>query len=76
MARHGFSHRRTTTRKKKNLSIEESKSAITNFFLDTRLYQLSVPNISYTEVYNRDQVPIALASSYSTTIDDKNKDVI
>ena len=76
MERHRFSHRRTTTRKKKNLSNEEATAAITKFFLETRLYQLSVPNIQYTQVYNRDQVPMALASSYSTTIDDKKKDVI
>ena len=35
-----------------------------------------VPGITYERVFNRDQVPIALASSYSTTIDEKNKEVI
>ena len=76
MAREGFSHRRTTTKKKKNTSSEEILQIITNFFLETRAWQLRVPNIMPTNVFNRDEVPIALASPYSATIDDKNKDVI
>lgn len=76
MQRQGFSHRRTTTKKKKNLSAEESVQAITKFFLDTRVFQRSLPDVQETHVYNRDQVPMALASSYSSTIDEKNKDVI
>ena len=76
MAREGFSHRRTTTKKKKNLSSAETITAITKFFLDTRVFQQSVPDIAPTNVYNCDQVHMALADSYSTTIDDKNKDVI
>ena len=76
MAREGFSHRRTTTKKKKNLSSAETITAITKFFLDTRVFQQTILDIAPTNVYNRDQVPMALADSYSTTIDDKNKDVI
>ena len=76
MQREGFSHRRTTTKKKKNLSHKETISAISKFLLDTRVFQLSVPGINETQVFNRDQVPMALADSHSSTIDDKNKDVI
>ena len=35
-----------------------------------------MPDLKLVHVYNRDQVPMALASSYSSTIDDTNKDVI
>ena len=76
MAREGFSHRRTTTKKKKNLSDCESLAAITKFHLDTRVFQLTVPDIPETQVFNRDQIPMALADSYASTIDEKNKDVI
>ena len=76
MDREGFSHRRNTTRKKKNLSSEETVAALTNFFLDTRVFQLSLPSLKPLNVYNRDQVPIALAASYSKSIDEKNKAVI
>ena len=76
MARHRFSHRRTTTKKKKNLSAADSRAAVTKFFLDTKVFQLDHPGIEETGVFNRDQVPIALASSYSKTIDDTNNDVI
>ena len=76
MEREGFSYRRTTTKKKKNLSSEETISIIKKFFLDTRVFQLSVPSILPFSVFNRDQVPMALADSYSTTIDERNKDII
>ena len=76
MERYGFSYRRTTTKKKKNLSAEDSVAAITKFFLDTRVFQQTLPEIPCTRVFNRDEVPIALASSYARTIDDKNKEVI
>ena len=76
MSRYNFSFRRTTTKKKKNLSAQDAVAAITTFLLDTRVFQLSVPDIPSTQVYNRDQVPMALAESYSKTIDDKNKEVI
>ena len=76
MRREGFSHRRTTTKKKKNLSASDAVAAITAFYLDTRVFQQTVPELSEKRVYNRDQVPIALASSYSRTIDETNKDVI
>ena len=76
MARHGFSHRRTTTKKKKNLSAEYTRALITEFFLNTRVFQLECPKLPETRIFNRDQVPIALSSSYSTTIDDTNNDVI
>ena len=76
MQREGFSYRRTTTRKKKNLNSEETVAVITSFFLNTRVFQLRNPEITPTQVFNRDQVPMALAASYSKTLDDKNKDVI
>ena len=76
MEREGFLHRRTTTKKMKNLSSAETVSVWSNFFLDTRVFQLSVPEVQPIHVYNRDQVPMALADSYSKTIDDKNKAVI
>ena len=76
MQREGFSHRRTTTKKKKNMSSKETVASITRFFLDTRVFHLRHPEIMPCHVYNRDQVPMALASSYATTIDDTNKDVI
>ena len=76
MERERFSFRRTTTKKKKNLSAEDSLAAISNFLLDTRVFQLGVPNITPLCVFNRDQVPIALSSSCALTIDVKNKDVI
>ena len=76
MARERFAYRRTTTKKRKNLSSEETISSIADFFLDTRLFQRSAPQILPVHVFNRDQVPIALAGSYSKTIDDKNKEVI
>ena len=76
MKREGFSHRRTTTKKKKNLSASEVIAAVTKFQLDTRVFQLSHPVVSETQVFNRDQVPMALASSYATTLDEKNKSVI
>ena len=37
---------------------------------------MSSPEVFSNQVFNRDQVPMALADSYSTTIDEKNKDVI
>ena len=76
MQRERFSHLQTTTKKRKNLSSEESIAAISKFQLDTRVFQLTVPDLKLVHVYNRDQVPMALASSYSSTIDDTNKDVI
>ena len=76
MKRERFAYRRTTTKKKKNMTEEEIIAAITEFFLNTRVFQLRNPDITPFNVFNRDQVPMALASSYSTTIDDKNKDVI
>ena len=76
MERQGFSHRRITTKKKKNLSASESIAAITKFYLDTRVFQQTVPSLPETRVFNRDQVPMALSSSYASTIDEKNKAVI
>ena len=76
MARERFTYRRTTTKKRKNLNADETFSAITEFFLDTRLFQRSAPQIQPVHVFNRDQVPMALAASYSTTIDVKNREVI
>ena len=76
MEREGFSYRRTTTKKRKNLSASDSIEAITQFLLDTRVFQLTAPKISPKQVFNRDQVPMALADSYSQTIDEKNKEVI
>ena len=76
MAREGFSHRRTTTKKKKNMSVQETIEVITNFFLETRVFQLRTPNVTPTAVFNRDEVPMSLAASVASTIDDKNKDVI
>ena len=76
MKREGFSLRRTTTKKKKNLSSEETVDALKTFLLDTRVFQKQNPNIKTVHVFNRDQVPIALAASCSSTIDDKCKDVI
>ena len=76
MERQGFSHRRSTTKKKKNLSAGESIEAITKFYLDTRVFQQTVPSLPETRVFNRDQVPMALARSYASTIDEKNKAVI
>ena len=76
MKREGFSYRRTTTKKKRNMTEDEIIDAITGFFLDTRVFQLKNSDIAAFGVFNRDQVPMALASSYSTTIDDKNRDVI
>ena len=76
MAREGFAYRRTTTKKKKNRTEEEIIEAITEFFLDARVFQLRNPGIAPVNVFNRDQVPMALAASFATTIDDKNRDVI
>ena len=76
MKREGFSHRRTTTKKRKNLSSEETVKIITEFFLDTRAFQIRVPSLMPTNVFNRDEVPIALAAPYASTIDDRSKDVI
>ena len=76
MEREHFAHRRTTTKKRKNMSAADTINSITNFFLDTRVFQHRFPNIRPTNVFNRDEVPMALASAYSSTIDDKNKDVI
>ena len=76
MQREGFSYRRTTTKKRKNLSASESIKAISQFLLDTRVFQLTALEISPMQVFNRDQVPMALADSYSKTIDEKNKEVI
>ena len=76
MEREGFSYRWTTTKKRKIFAASDTIEAITKFFLDTRVFQLSVPGLSSKQVFNRDQVPMALADSYSTTKDDKNKDVI
>ena len=76
MARYGFSHRRTATKKKNNLSADDARAVITRFLLDTRVFQRKVPEVRETMVFNRDQVPVAMAASYSTTIDDKSNDVI
>ena len=46
MERERFSYRRTTTKKKKNLSAEDSLAAISKFLLDTRVFQLGVPKIT------------------------------
>ena len=67
---------RRTTKKKKNLSSKETFDALKTFLLDTRVFQKQNPNIKTVHVFNRDQVPIALAASCSSTIDDKCKDVI
>ena len=76
MHREGFSYRRTTTKKRKNMSSDETIASITSFFLDTRVFHLRHPDIMPHQVYNRDQVPMALAASYAKTVDDRNKDVI
>ena len=76
MQRERFSFKRTTTKKKMNLNATESIAAIKYFFLETRIFQQAFPNITPLGVFNRDQVPMALASSCATTIDDKNNDVI
>ena len=76
MARENFAYRKTTTKKKKNLSSEETKAELKGFFLDTRVFQLRAPRIMPVSVFNRDQVPMSLAASYATTIDDKNRDII
>ena len=77
MRREGFSFRRTTTKKKKkNLSAEDTIAAITGFFLETRVLQRRLSGVTHNTVFNQDQVPIALAASHSTTIDDVNRDVI
>ena len=64
------------TKKKKNMNSEETVAVLTSFFLNTRVFQLRNPEITPTHVFNRDQVPMALAASYAKTIDEKNKDVI
>ena len=76
MAREGFSHRRTTTKQKRSLFATETIRAIVNFHLDTIVYQQRFPSIKPVNIFNRDQVPMGLAASCSTTIDEKNKDVI
>ena len=76
MAREGFSHRRTTTKKKKNMSLEETVEVITQFFLDTRVFHLRAPDVTPKAVFNRDEVPMSLAASVASTIDEKSKDVI
>ena len=63
-------------KKKKNLSAIGTVATITKFLWDTRVFQLTNLDIPFTQVYNRDQIPIALASSYFKSIDDKNKEVI
>ena len=73
MEREGFSYRRTTTKKRKNLAASDTFETITKFFLDTRVFQLSVPELSSKQAFNREQVPMALADSYSTTIDSKSR---
>ena len=55
---------------------EDDIAALTKFQLDTRVFQLTTTGVKPTNVFNRDQVPMALADSYSTTIDEKNKSVI
>ena len=75
MASEGFAYRRTTTKKKKNRTEEEITEAISKFFPE-RGFQLRNPGIAPVNVFNRDQVPMALAASFATTIDDKNRDVI
>ena len=59
-----------------NLNATETIEAIKQFFLDTRVFQQSFPDITPLGVFNRDQVPMALSSSCSTTIDEKNNDII
>ena len=76
MKREGFSYRRPTTKKKKSLTTTETIETLTDFLLITRVFQLSTPNFPEIQVYNRDQVPMALAVQYASTIDDKNKEVI
>ena len=39
-------------------------------------YQLTVPDLPLTRVYNRDQVPMALVTQFTSTTDVKNKGVI
>ena len=76
MARENFAYRKTTTKKKKSLSSEVTRAYLTEFFLDTRVFQLRASNIKPVSVFNRAQVQMALAASYARTIDDKNRDVI
>ena len=76
MKREGFSYRRTTTKTKKSLTATATIETITDFLLNTRVFQLSTPNLPEIQVYHRDQVPMALAAQYASTIDDTNKEVI
>ena len=76
MARERFAYRRTTTKKMKKCSSEETLSEITQFFLASRVFQRRASSIMPVSVFNRDQVSMALAASYSKTIDEKNMDVI
>ena len=70
MARENFAYRKTT-KKEKKISTEETKAELRGFFLDTRVFQLRAPIIMPVSVFNRVQVPMSLAASYATTIDDK-----
>ena len=65
-----------TTTKKKNLSADGAHAVITRFLLDTRVFQRKVPEVRETMVFNGDQVLMPMAASSTTTIDDKNNDVI
>ena len=76
MARENFAYRKTTTKKRKNLSSEVTRADLTEFFLDTRVFQLQASNTKSVSVLKRDQVPMALASSYAKTTEDKNRDVV
>ena len=71
MAREGFTYRRATTKKKKNRTEEEIIEAITEFFLTASVFQLRNPGITPVNVFNRDQVPMALTASFAATIDEK-----
>ena len=56
---------------KKNRTEEEIIEAITEFFLTASVFQLRNPGITPVNVFNRDQVPMALTASFAATIDEK-----
>ena len=59
MEREGFSYKRTTTKKKKNLSAKDSIPATSKFFLDTRVFQRQFPDISQ-ELFSRYQSALVI----------------
>jgi hypothetical protein len=80
-SRNGFAVRRVTNSNAKR-SKKDVVHEVMEFHLDTRALQSSESNdVKYGyappyAVFNRDQVPIALASSYARTVDDVGREVI